>query len=256
MPKFAANLSMLFGEAPFLDRFAAAQAAGFKGVEFLFPYGFPKDEIAGALKGAGLAQALFNAPPGDWDKGERGLAALPDRVSEFRAGIETALEYAKALSCPTVHVMGGIQPKNVTPETVRKTYVDNLRHACDRAAEQGIMIVIEPLNDRDVPGYVLPRVGDAARLIDSVERPNLGIQFDFYHVQIMDGDLAKRFEAHFAQVGHIQIAGVPERHEPDVGEICYPYLFDLIDRMGYVGWVGCEYRPKSTTVAGLDWLFS
>ncbi len=255
MPKFAANLSMLFGEAPFLDRFAAAGAAGFKGVEFLFPYAFPVDEVASAKKGAGLTQALFNMPPGDWGAGERGLAALPERIGEFRAGVETALTYARALECKTLHVMGGLIPKDVSAETLRKTYVDNLRHACDAAAGEGIKIVIEPLNSRDVPGYILPRVGDAAEIVDAVGRPNLGIQFDFYHVQIMDGDLAKRFEKHFSQVGHIQIAGVPERHEPDVGEINYPYLFDLMDRLGYAGWVGCEYRPKTTTTAGLGWLF-
>jgi hydroxypyruvate isomerase len=254
MPRFAANLSFLFDELPFLERFAAATAAGFSGVEFLFPYAHPAAELADRLRAHGLRQALFNLPPGDWNAGERGLAALPDRRTEFQDSVASALAYARALDCPTLHAMAGLVPEGADRETLRETYIDNLRFAADACAADGISVVIEPLNDRDVPGYFLAHVDEAAAIVAAVDRPNVGLQFDCYHVQIMDGDLARRIERHRALIRHVQIAGVPGRHEPDVGEIHYPYLFDLLDRLGYTGWVGCEYRPAATTVAGLGWL--
>lgn len=255
MPRFAANLSMLFNEAPFLDRFFLANEAGFEAVEFLFPYDHPAPEVADRLKGNGLVQALFNMPPGDWDAGERGIAALPGRESEFRESVGVALEYARALDCRTLHAMGGLVPEGVDPDAVMATYVDNLRYAADACRDDGITVAIEPLNDRDVPGYVLPTTDVAERVLNAVDRPNIGIQFDFYHVQIMQGDLAKHFEAHLDDIVHVQIAGVPERHEPNVGEVNYPFLFQLMDRLGYQGFVGCEYRPRAGTADGLGWLF-
>ena len=254
MPRFAANLTMLFNEVPFPERFAAAAAAGFTGVECLFPYAHPADELAGLLAAHGLQQALFNLPPGDWDAGERGLAALPGREAEFRASVDTALAYARALRCPTLHVMAGLVPEGADHDAMHRTYVENLRHAADAAVADGVTLVIEPLNDRDVPGYFLPRIDGAAAIVAEVDRPNVGLQFDCYHVQIMDGDLATRLARHAPLVRHVQIASVPERHEPDTGEVAYPYLFDLLDRLGYAGWVGCEYRPATTTVAGLGWM--
>jgi len=254
VPRFAANLTMLFNEVPFTERFAAAAAAGFGGVECLFPYAHPADELAGLLAAHGLQQALFNLPPGDWDAGERGLAALPGREDEFRASVATALAYARALRCPTLHVMAGLVPEGADRVAMHATYVANLRHAADAVADDGITLVIEPLNDRDVPGYFLPRIDAAAAIVAEVDRPNVGLQFDCYHVQIMDGDLATRLRRHAGLIRHVQIAGVPERHEPDTGEVAYPYLFGLLDELGYAGWVGCEYRPRTTTVAGLGWL--
>jgi len=254
MPKFAANLSMMFNEVPFLERFAAAKSAGFAGVEFLFPYEFSPNELAHHLHGNGLQQVLFNLAPGDWEAGERGLAALPGREDEFRASVDQALEYAGVLSCKTLHVMAGVVPSDTPWEKMFDTVVENLGFAADAFAQAGVTAVLEPLNSRDAPGYFLPRAADAARVIKAVDRPNVGLQFDFYHVQIMDGDLARHFEAHAEITRHVQIAGVPERHEPDVGEINFPYLFELMDRLGYDGWVGCEYRPRTTTMEGLGWL--
>ncbi len=254
MPRFSANLTMLFNEAPFIERYDAAAASGFTGVECLFPYVEPAEKIAERLAAHGLAQALFNLPPGDWDAGERGLAAQPDRVDEFRNSVDIALGYARALRCPTLHVMAGLVPEGADREAMHRTYVDNLRYAADVVADDGIDLAIESLNDRDVPGYFLPRIDAAAEIVTEVDRPNVGLQFDVYHVQIMEGDLARRLERHMPLIRHIQIAGVPERHEPDTGEVAYPYLFDLLDRLGYAGWVGCEYRPTTTTEAGLGWL--
>ena len=253
MPRFAANLSFLFDELPFLERFAAATAAGFSGVEFLFPYAHPAAELADRLRAHGLRQALFNLPPGDWAAGERGLAALPGRRAEFQDSVATALAYARVLDCPTLHAMAGLVADGADREALRETYVDNLRFAADACAADGIDVVIEPLNHRDMPGYFLAHVDAAAAIVAAVDRPNVGLQFDCYHVQIMDGDLAHRLERHRALIRHVQIAGVPERHEPDIGEVAYPYLFALLDRLGYAGWIGCEYRPRTTTEAGLGW---
>lgn len=253
MPKLAANLSMLFQEVPFLDRFAAAAACGFKGVEFLFPYEHPPEEIGARLKQHRLTQALFNLPPGDWAKGERGMAAIPGREEEFMATLERALRYARATDCRTLHVMAGIWPAGRDKREGGETYVANLRRAADRAAKEGITLVIEPLNTRDMPGYFIATTAEAIAFIDRVGRDNLKLQFDLYHCQIMEGDLATHARRLAGRYGHVQIAGVPERHEPDRGEVNYAYLLPLLDEVGYGGWVGCEYRPAGETRAGLGW---
>lgn len=261
MPRFAANLSMLYNEHAFLDRFEAAAKDGFTAVEYLFPYAFAADDVAARLKAAGLQQVLFNAPPGDWDAGERGIACLPGREAEFAEGIAKALAYAQALQCPRVHVMAGLLPQGTTRALVRPTYVANLRHAAAEAAKVGVNILIEPINERDMPGFFLNRQDDAHALIDEIGAPNVKVQMDLYHAQITEGDLAMKIRKYLptGQVGHLQIAGVPERHEPDLGEINHPYLFKLLDEIGYEGWIGCEYRPQRGAVAGgtsqgLGWL--
>ena len=259
MPRFAANLSMLYGEHAFLDRFAAAAADGFAAVEFLFPYDFSAGDIAARLRDNGLQQVLFNGPAGDWARGERGMACLPGHEDNFKRSIELALSYAAALRCPRVHVVAGIAPAGFEHTALRETYVANLAWAAAQAAPQGVDIVIEPINTRDIPGFFLNRQDHAHEVIADVGVPNLKVQMDLYHCQIVEGDLAKKLEEYVpgGKVGHMQIAGVPERHEPDVGEIHHPYLFDLIDRLGYAGWIGCEYRPRLTspggTSAGLGW---
>ncbi len=253
MPNFAANLSMMFQEWAFFDRFAAAAEAGFRGVEFLFPYEVPAGEIAARLKRHGLTQALFNLPPGNWAAGERGLAALPGREAEFAAGLEQALDYAKATGCRRLHVMAGISPAGRARSEGEAVYIANLRHAAERVAPLGITLLIEPINTRDIPGYFLNTTRQALAIIDQVGRDNLRLQLDLYHCQIMEGDLAIHIRELAGRYAHVQIAGVPERHEPDRGEINYPYLFDLLDKVGYDGWVGCEYRPANGTLAGLGW---
>ena len=253
MPNFAANLSMMFNEVDFLDRFAAAARAGFKGVEFLFPYAFEKGALAARLQEHGLTQALFNGPPGDWDAGNRGLACLPDRVSEFRDGIGLALDYARALDCPRVHLMAGLVPEGLALETLRETYVENLRYAATQAAETGITLLIEPINSRDMPGYFLNTIEQALEILDTVDADNLRLQFDIYHRQIMGGDLAPTIERVLPRIAHMQLADTPGRHEPGTGEINYPFLFDWIDRLGYDGWIGCEYVPAGRTEDGLAW---
>ncbi|MEL0111138.1 MAG: 2-oxo-tetronate isomerase [Rickettsiales bacterium] len=253
MPKFAANLSMMYTEIDFPDRFGAAAADGFDGVEFLFPYEWPAADVAEWREAAGVAQALFNAPPGDWERSERGLAALPGREQEFQDTIGTALEYAAALRCPRIHVMAGLRPDGVADDELYDTYQRNLLFAASQAAEQGRNIVIEPINTRDVPGYFLNRQADARRVVDAVGMPNLLVQMDLYHVQIVEGDVAMKIREFIDKVDHFQIAGVPERHEPDIGEVNYPYLFDLIDELGFHGWIGCEYRPRGNTSEGLGW---
>ncbi|MEK0085163.1 2-oxo-tetronate isomerase [Benzoatithermus flavus] len=253
MPRFAANLSMMFQEHPFLDRFAAAAAAGFAGVEFLFPYDHPAGAIAERLQRHGLTQALFNLPPGDWAAGERGLASLPGREEEFRRSVERAIGYARALGCRTVHCMAGLLPDEGERATRERLYVENLRHAARACGEAGLTLLIEPINTRDMPGYLLNYQGQARRLIEAVGAPNLRLQLDLYHCQIMEGDLARHIREYLPITGHVQIAGVPERHEPDRGEVNYRYLFDLLDELGYAGWVGCEYRPHGRTEDGLGW---
>lgn len=253
MPKFAANLSLMFTELPFLDRFAGAAQAGFKGVEFLFPYAHPADDIARRMQEAGLVNVLFNMPPGDWDGGERGMAALPGREAEFRDGLRQALEYAGVLGTPRLHMMAGIVPAGADTARCRAVYIDNLRHACREAALQGIEVMIEPINTRDMPGYFLNLQADAHAIREEVGAANLKVQMDFYHAQIMEGDLATKLRRWVAHVGHVQIAGVPSRNEPDRGEVNYRYLFALLDELGYEGWVGCEYRPAAGTVQGLGW---
>ena len=256
MPQFAANLSMLYPELDFLDRFEAAAKDGFKAVEYLFPYAYESGELAARLQAHGLQQVLFNAPPGDWDLGERGLACLPGREAEFRSGIARALDYAAALGCPRIHVMAGLLPAGTQREALRPTYVSNLRWASAQAARANVDVLIEPINTRDIPGFFLNRQDAAHEIIDSVGAANLKVQMDLYHCQIVEGDLAMKLRQYLptGRVGHIQIAGVPGRHEPDVGEINYPYLFAVLDELGYSGWVGCEYKPLRATSAGLGWL--
>jgi 2-dehydrotetronate isomerase len=258
MPRFAANLSMLYNEHVFLDRFAAAAADGFDAVEYLFPYEHPAAELAARLSAHGLQQVLFNGPPGDWARGERGLACLPGREDEFRRGVARAIEYAQALGCPRVHLMAGLVPAGAERAALQATYVANLAWAAAQARD--LDFLIEPINTRDFPGFFLNRQDHAHEIVQLVGTPNLKVQMDLYHCQIVEGDLAKKVEAYLptGRVGHFQIAGVPERHEPDVGELNYPYLFALLDRLGYDGAIGCEYRPRDSgpggTTAGLGWL--
>lgn len=251
MPKFAANLSMMFNEWEFLDRFAAAADNGFTAVEFLFPYAHPADEIARRLENAGLTQALFNLPPGDWDKGERGLACRPERAAEFRASVETALPYARATGVKRLHLMSGHGDRN-DPQQLA-AYKAALHHACAAAAPLGIDILIEPINGRDMPGYFLNDFPFAAALISELILPNLKLQFDIYHRQILHGDVMKGLEALLPITGHVQVASVPRRHEPGTGELDDARIFAHLDALGYSGYVGCEYRPAGGTVEGLGW---
>ena len=246
MPIFAANLSMMFQDLGFLERFDAAARAGFKGVEFLFPYDHPPQAIAERLEKNRLTLALFNTVPGDWAGGERGLAALPGRQREFRDGVDKAILYAKAAACPLIHTMAGLWPEEREKAEGERVYIDNLRWAAERAAAAGLTCVIEPINTRDIPGYFLNYTGQAMRIIEAVGRPNLQLQLDLYHVQIMEGDLATKIRALQGRYPHVQIAGNPGRHEPDVGEIHYPYLFDLLDELGYRGCIGGYSRPNAT----------
>ena len=256
MPKFAANLSMMYTEHEFLDRFGAAANDGFKAVEYLFPYAYDKAELARRLAAHGLAQVLFNAPPGDWERGERGLACLPGREDEFRRSFaEQALPYAHALGCPRVHAMAGLVPPGADRAALRATYVANLAWAAAQAASAGVQVLIEPINTRDIPGFFLNRQDEAHAIVVEVGAPNLKVQMDLYHCQIVEGDLAMKIRQYLptGRVGHLQIAGVPERHEPDLGEINHPYLFALLDELGYDGHIGCEYRPRKGSSAGLGW---
>ena len=254
MPRFAANLTMMYNEHAFLDRFAAAAKDGFKAVEFLFPYDFPAADIKARLDDNGLTQALFNAPPGDWAAGERGIASLPGREDEFHRSVETALDYARVLGNSTLHVMAGLIGPDQPRARHREVYLKNLAYAAKAAQAEGITVVIEPINTRDIPGFFLNRQDDAQAICAELGAPNLKVQFDCYHCQIVEGDLAVKLKRDMAGIGHIQIAGVPERHEPDTGELNYPYLFELIDSLGYGGHIGCEYRPRAGTSAGLGWL--
>jgi len=256
MPRFAANLTMMFNEVPFPERFAAAAREGFEAVEFLFPYDHAPAEVATWLTENGLVNALFNLPPGNWAAGERGLASLPGREAEFRAGVATALEYAKALGTPCLHAMAGLLPAGADRAAHRAVFLDNLRHAARALAPHGITLLIEPINTRDMPGYFLSTQAEAHAIREALAEPNLKVQMDFYHAQIMEGDLATTLRKHHPHVGHVQIAGVPDRHEPDEGEVDYRYLFRLLDELGYAGWVGCEYRPRGRTEDGLGWLAS
>ncbi len=253
MPRLAANLSMMFNEVPFLDRFAAAGRAGFKGVEFLFPYDYPAAELRRRLDDAGLTLALFNMPPGDWAAGDRGIASLPARREEFRVGVSKAIDYAGALGCKLLHAMAGIPSAGTNPVTAAATYAANLAWACEKAHAAGITVVIEPINQRDFPGFHLATTGQAAAIIEAIGRDRLGLQFDIYHCQVTEGDITKRMEALMPLIAHMQIADVPGRNEPGTGEIAWPYVFRRIDELGYTGWIGCEYRPAGETVAGLAW---
>lgn len=258
MPRFAANLSMLYPEHDFLDRFAAAASDGFRAVEYLFPYAHGARALAQRLADHGLEQVLFNAPPGDWEAGERGIACLPGREAEFRAGIEHALAYAQALQCPRIHVMAGLAPAGVEPARLQATYEANLAWAAARARQLACDVLIEPINPRDMPGYLLNRQAEAHRILDNVGAPNLKVQMDLYHCQIVEGDVASKLRQYLpgGRVGHLQIAGVPMRHEPDLGELNHAYLFEVIDALGWAGWIGCEYRPRRGTSEGLGWMRS
>jgi hydroxypyruvate isomerase len=259
MPRFAANLTMMYTEHSFLDRFAAAARDGFKAVEFLFPYDFPAETLADLLKENNLVQVLLNAPPGDFQAGERGCTALPGREAEFREGFLRALEYARVLHCPRIHAMAGIAPPEVERGRMRETYVANLVWAAGQAQADGVDVLIEPIAERNMPGYFLNRQEEAHAVAAEIGRPNVKIQMDLFHCQVEQGDLAMNIRKYLrdpmqTRVGHFQIAGVPERHEPDGGEVNYEYLFDLIDSLGYQGWMGCEYTPRAGTSEGLDWL--
>lgn len=254
MPRFAANLSMLFTEQPFLQRFAAARAAGFTAVEYLWPYAEPTDVLAAHLSAAGLEQALFNSPSGDTDAGERGLAALTGREEEFRRGIDTALAYAQALHCPRVHVMAGILGRDQDREQARDTYLANLRTALDAARGSGVTLLLEPINAYDMPGYFLRTLPQAQAVIDELDDAGLAIQLDWYHAVRTEPDVVAATRRHLPSTAHLQLAGVPGRHEPDVGTVDYPALFALVDELGFDGWIGCEYHPLRRTGDGLGWL--
>lgn len=254
MVRLAANLSTMFQDAPFLDRFDRAADAGFAAVEFMFPYESPAEDVAAKARSRSLEVVLFNLPAGDWAGGDRGLAALPDRVEECRAGIAKALEYADALSCERLHLMAGVVPGAERTAAHEETYIANIRYAADALAKAGKTLLIEAINTRvDIPGYFLDNSAHAVRLIELVDRPNVQFQYDIYHMQIMEGDLARRIEALLPLIGHIQLADNPGRNEPGTGEIDYPWLLNRIDELGYQGWIGCEYKPLGNTEDGLGW---
>jgi hydroxypyruvate isomerase len=254
MPKFCANLTLMFNEVEFLDRFAAAAKAGFKGVEYLFPYVAPAAQVAEKLNAAKLTQILHNLPAGNWAAGDRGNAVHPDRAGEFQDGVGKAIEYAKALGCKQLNCLAGLTPKDVAPEKVRETFVNNLRFAAERLAGEGIKLLIEPINTRDIPGFYLTKTQQALDVIAAVGSSNLWLQYDIYHMQVMEGDLAPTIEKNLAKIAHMQLADNPGRHEPGTGEINYEFLFKHIDKLGYQGWIGCEYKPAAETTAGLAWV--
>lgn len=254
MPKFCANLSMMFGEVGFLDRFAAAARAGFRGVEYWLPYAYPAQELVDRLKGHGLTQALFNLPAGNWDGGERGIAVMPDRAGEFRDGVGTAIDYAKALGCTVLNCLVGKTPAGVDAATVHETMITNLRLAARALGKAGITLAIEAVNTQDVPGFHVTTTKQAVKVIDEVGEKNVGYLWDVYHMQIMEGNLIKTMRDHLPRIAHMQIADNPGRHEPGTGEINYSNLFKAIDEAGYSGWIGCEYKPKGRTEDGLGWM--
>jgi hydroxypyruvate isomerase len=253
MPRFCANLTMMFNEVPFLDRFAAAARAGFTAVEFLFPYDHPAQEIRARLADNGLEQVLFNMPPGDWALGERGLACLPGRTAEFRAGVFRALEYAAVFGTKRLHCMAGLVPAGLDAATAASLYAVNLAWATEQAKAAGVLVVIEPINHRDMPGFFLNTTGQGAAVVEAIGRDRLALLFDIYHCQVTEGDVTSRMAALLPLIGHIQIADVPARNEPGTGEINWEFVFRRMDAVGYTGWVGCEYRPAAQTDAGLVW---
>jgi 2-dehydrotetronate isomerase len=258
MPRFAANLTFMFNEVPFLDRFSEAAQAGFRAVEFLSPYDYEVQEIASRVRGQRLEVVLFNAALGRWADGDRGLGSLPGREHEFAAEFANALRYAQELGTTRLHVMAGLIPPDADAaerERRTRTFVRNLRFACEEAAARGVTVMIEPINPRDMPNYFLVTQAQAHAIRHDVGATNLKVQMDFYHCQIVEGDLAEKFRHWQSHIGHVQIAGVPGRHEPDVGEVNYPFLFRLLDDLGYDGWVGCEYKPLAGTVEGLSWFY-
>ena len=253
MPKFSANLSMLFTELPFLDRFGAAANAGFEAVEFLFPYAWTAQEIKQQLDMHGLQLVLHNLPAGDWDAGERGIACHPDRVQEFRDGVGRAITYAKALGVGQLNCLAGKAPAGVSDDRLRQTFVDNLTYAAAQLKQAGLKLLIEPINSVDIPGFYLTRTTQAATILAEVGADNAFIQYDIYHAQRMEGELAETMQTYLPRIAHIQLADNPGRHEPGTGEINYPFLFSHLDKIGYQGWIGCEYKPATSTVAGLGW---
>ena len=253
MPKFAANLTMMFNEVDFPDRFEAAAKAGFRGVEYLFPYTYDKNQLADKLKTHKLIQVLHNLPAGDWGAGERGIGCLPARVGEFQDGVGKAIEYAATLGCQQINCLAGIAPKDATPEALCKTFVENLRFAAGKLKAAGIKLLIEPINTFDIPGFYLSRTAQALEIMNDVGSDNLFLQYDVYHMQRMEGELAASLKNNLARIRHIQIADNPGRNEPGTGEINYSFLFKHIDQIGYDGWIGCEYKPATNTVAGLGW---
>ncbi len=255
MPKFCANLSFLFTDVPFPERFSRAASAGFGGVEFMSPYEYSEQDVASWLAAGGLELVLFNLPAGDWAAGDRGLACLPERQEEFRASVEQASSYALALNCSRLHCLAGLPGSSLPEALIRDTYVENLRYCADRFAETGRQVMIEPINSRvDMPGYWLDTPSKAFVLLKEIDRPNVRVQLDLYHAQIMAGDLMRTLEKHLPRIGHIQIADNPGRNEPGTGEINYPFIFRRLDELAYEGWVGCEYKPKAGTEEGLAWM--
>jgi hydroxypyruvate isomerase len=254
MPRFAANLTMLFTEFPFLDRFERAARAGFKGVEFLFPYAFQARDIKARLDQFDLRLVLHNLPAGDWDAGERGIACHPDRAAEFRAGVERAIDYAKVLGAPQLNCLVGKTPAGIPDDVFRRTLVDNLYYASQRLKAENIRLLIEPINQFDIPGFYLSRTDQALALIEEVSGDNLFLQYDIYHAQRTEGELAETLRKHIKRIGHVQIADNPGRNEPGTGEISFPFLFGHLDRLDYSGWIGCEYKPAVSTELGLGWI--
>ncbi len=254
MPKFAANLTMLFTELPFLDRFEAAARAGFKAVEFLFPYAYDPHELRRRLDANGLQLVLHNLPSGDWDAGERGIACHPDRTEEFRAGVARGIEYARVLGVKQLNCLAGKAPAGVSEALLRQTLVDNLRHASAQLRPAGLQLLVEPINTFDIPGFYVNRTQQAIEILDEVGADNAFVQYDIYHAQRMEGELAATMQQHLGRIGHMQLADNPGRHEPGTGEINYAFLFTHLDRIGYDGWIGCEYKPATTTEAGLGWI--
>lgn len=253
MLKFSANLSMLFAEHDFIGRFAAAARAGFKGVEYVGPYSFPKEQLAEALRANRLAQVLFNLPVGNWSAGERGIACLPGRVNEFQAGVATAIDYARVLDCKMVNCLAGLLPPGLPRETAFATMASNLAFAARELSAAGIQLVVEPINRFDMPGFLLNTSADGISMLNAVPGSPLKLQYDIYHMQRMEGELAATMQAHLPRIAHIQLADNPGRNEPGTGEINYAFLFAFLDRIGYTGWIGCEYKPAAATQAGLGW---
>ena len=254
MPRFAANLTMLFNELEFTDRFDAAAKAGFRGVEYLFPYAYPKEQLVELLEQHELVQVLHNLPAGDWAKGERGIAVLPDRVGEFQEGVGKAIDYAKALGCSQLNCLAGIRPAGVPDQRLRETLVANLRYAAGQLEAAGIRLLVEAINTHDIPGFYLSGTQQTADILAATGSENIYLQYDIYHMQRMEGELAATLEKHLPRIAHIQLADNPGRHEPGTGEINYPFLFGHLDRLGYEGWIGCEYKPLTTTTEGLGWV--
>jgi hydroxypyruvate isomerase len=253
MLRFSANLGMLFTEVDFLERFAAAKQAGFSGVEYPFPYTYEVEQLRARLEAQGLTQVLLNLPPGDWEHGERGIACQPERRGEFQDGVGRGLQYARSLGCTMLNCLAGSAP-GLAPERAFQTLVDNLKFAARELAAAGVRLLIEPINTRDMPGFFLCHSAQALAVCEAVGSPNLWLQYDIYHMQVMEGDLTATIEKCLERIAHFQVADNPGRHEPGSGEIAYPFLLRQLERWGYAGWIGCEYRPHTTTLAGLSWL--